>query len=1082
MFHITRKIFRPSILVVIILSCCSWSSAADNKIDHAKVDIACFARIVTSDPNRTEGTAATRTEEFPAEDVFLETDLKPAVDGQYIVPTTNDGLGCIGTRWHEMRFLRRLELHWADTTALPPSDAVELQYWIGHSYATTKSPGSSPWQGEWKPLPAKLEKASDTWSWLIGDKDQPLGTYRVRWVFPATDKPIAVKKISAYGRAENLTAKLRVELREPEAGKHAQVVVYNGSLLGTANHATEEACNWDLSRPLELKVRYSKTESYKADRTVLRFKLPEKMISVAVEDIVANGCVYVPSVGLFVTGNPPRATLPQFLRQVAEKRTVLQQIRERPDQTFAQAMAITHNPTQKLGSMVVGLACDNRKFVVEREGTIRFHFYDTPDATYPMLVSPKESWWMFYKDEKPYFQLTPSFGNGKGTIERQLDGGWLPKPVTTVLENGVKYQQSTYVAPIDEQSPYDCPGWYRPKAVCVAEYLIQNTLPTDTEVALTLKLSTIDNKTAISDRFQEVKNGLLAVVGDRVMAYFDAGQSSPLSLTKQKDGIQLTGKLTAGGRARLAVCLPAWPVTPAEYAALGSEPLWAAQFEQYWKDAFAKVMTVDVPDRMLANVIRASQVHCLLAARNEDRGKYVAPWIAAMCYGPFESEAQAVIRGMDMCGHSDFARRGLEFFINRYNNQGYLTSGYTLVGTGENLWNIAEHYHRTGDREWLENVSPVVTRACQWIVRQRSKTRGQDSAGEKVLEHGLMPPGVTADWPRYAYRFYNDSQYCHGLESAAHALSSIGHPDAPMLMADAKAYREDLIRAYRWTQTRCPVVPLSNDTWVQNHPTMLGLFGDNEEMIPAAEAKRWDAFLYSVEIGSHHLAANRILDPNSVEVAATMDYLEDQQFLREGLHDYPEDKNRKDVFNLGGFAKAQPYYARNAEVYALRDDVKPFVRSYFNTLSAMLSEETLSLWESFANHGVWNKTHETGWFLCQTAIMFTMDRGDDLWLAPFATNNWLKNGMTVAVRNAPTRFGKVAFRITSHVEQGRIEAIICQSWHNAPKEIVLRLRHPEGKPMIAVEVDGKPYSDFDAQREIVRLKPSAGEIRVVAKY
>ena len=127
-------------------------------------------------------------------------------------------------------------------------------------------------------------------------------------------------------------------------------------------------------------------------------------------------------------------------------------------------------------------------------------------------------------------------------------------------------------------------------------------------------------------------------------------------------------------------------------------------------------------------------------------------------------------------------------------------------------------------------------------------------------------------------------------------------------------------------------------------------------------------------------------------------------------------------------------------------------------------------------------THETRWFLCQTAIMFTMDRGDDLWLAPFATNNWLQNGMTVAVRNAPTRFGKVAFRITSHVDQGRIEAIICQSWHNAPKEIVLRLRHPEGQPMIAVEVDGKPYSDFDAQREIVRLKPSAGEIRVVAKY
>ena len=63
-----------------------------------------------------------------------------------------------------------------------------------------------------------------------------------------------------------------------------------------------------------------------------------------------------------------------------------------------------------------------------------------------------------------------------------------------------------------------------------------------------------------------------------------------------------------------------------------------------------------------------------------------------------------------------------------------------------------------------------------------------------------------------------------------------------------------------------------------------------------------------------------------------MDYLEDHQFLRSGWFDYPEERNRKDVFNLGGFSKVQPYYSRNAEIYALRDDVKPFLRSYFNAV------------------------------------------------------------------------------------------------------------------------------------------------------
>ena len=72
------------------------------------------------------------------------------------------------------------------------------------------------------------------------------------------------------------------------------------------------------------------------------------------------------------------------------------------------------------------------------------------------------------------------------------------------------------------------------------------------------------------------------------------------------------------------------------------------------------------PDEFLTNVIRASQVHCMLAARSEDRGRRVAPWISSDRYGPLESEANSVIRGMDLLGQSDFARRGLEFFIKRY--------------------------------------------------------------------------------------------------------------------------------------------------------------------------------------------------------------------------------------------------------------------------------------------------------------------------------------------------------------------------------------------------------------------------------
>ena len=311
-------------------------------------------------------------------------------------------------------------------------------------------------------------------------------------------------------------------------------------------------------------------------------------------------------------------------------------------------------------------------------------------------------------------------------------------------------------------------------------------------------------------------------------------------------------------------------------------------------------------------------------------------------------------------------------------------------------------------------------------------------------------------------------------------LAEIGHPDAPALLAEAKQYREDLLRAYRWTQARCPVVPLQNGTWVPNHPALLDVFGNVEEMLPVEDIVR--TWCYSVELGSHHLAANRLLDPNSGEVGEMMDYLEDYHFLRSGWFDYPEERNRRDVFNLGGFGKVQPYFARNAEIYAMRDDVKPFLRSYFNTISAVLSEENLSVWEHFNNTSAWNKTSETAWFLCQTATMFATERGDDLWLAPMATNRWLEDGKKIEVHSAPTRFGKVSYTITSAANSGHVTAEIEPPTREPFQRLVIRVRHPEGKPIRAVTVNGRPHQAFDARKECITILPTKDRITVRVEY
>ena len=166
------------------------------------------------------------------------------------------------------------------------------------------------------------------------------------------------------------------------------------------------------------------------------------------------------------------------------------------------------------------------------------------------------------------------------------------------------------------------------------------------------------------------------------------------------------------------------------------------------------------PTCFLTNIIRASQVHCMLAARNEDRGARISAWISADRYGPLESESNSIIRGMDMNGHTDFARRSLEFFLKNV-QQGGLHHHWATRSSAP---------ARSSGRSASTTSAPATATGCRrspptWFAsasgsfaseRRRS---GSTHAVEKVPEYGLMPPGVSADWNRFAYRFFNDAQY-----------------------------------------------------------------------------------------------------------------------------------------------------------------------------------------------------------------------------------------------------------------------------------------------------------------------------------
>ena len=997
-----------------------------------------------------DGARANRIQEFRAEDLFLETELQPNREGFYSLPAAANGAACIGLQWFNERALRELALLFAEPTQVPATNGLRVEGWFGES----------AWQGNWQPLSGKFVRDGPRLDFQFPPADRAVQTRKIRWILPPGQESARVR-LQAFTVSSWATMNLWVQLEQSRSGSRASLTIYNGEVApGSDTPNPRSRISWNPSSPLRLAVRYSRPSDGKSDPTVLQFRLPAGRAAVAVEDVLANECVYLPDFGLFVAREPLPVTLEEYKSRIAGQKTVLAEVRAMPDQTFAQAMAKTHHEAQGDGPVLLSLACDNTKFVAERNGAVR---QVVANAT--------------LTDHETQLEVRPSFGSGEpARLSRALDGGWLPIPVLTVAQaNGPEYRQRTFVAPLEP--PDSEPARASRRSVCVIEFTVSNTLPEPVEASLGLAF-TDPRAGGTAAQLAPDARGWLVRNAHGVLARLVTAAAAQLTAAPHEQGLKVTGKLPAHGAAQVTLLLPAQPDTPLD--SLDPAPLRAAT-EAYWRAMLSPATQIETPDPFLNNVIRSSQVRCLIAGRNEAGGARVSEWCSAMSYGCLESESHSPIRGMDFLGHAEFARRALDFFIHRYNPDGFLTTGYTTFGTAWHLWTLSEHYALSHDQEWLRRIAPEIARVGHWIVRQTDKTRKLDPRDRPVPEFGLLPPGVLADWNSFAYRFAMDAYYYAALRGLGESLADIDHPDAALFKGQAAELRHHTLRAYAWTQALSPAVPLRDGAWIPYYPSTVHSPGKLADFFPGQDAGR--SWCYDVELGAHQLVPAGILDPRSREVERLMDHMEDVQFLSDGWFDYPATMNHADWFNLGGFSKVQPYYCRNAEIYALRDEVKPFLRSYFNTLAAMLNPEVLTLWEHFHHSGAWDKTHETGYFLYQTRTMLVQERGRDLWLAPFVTRHWLQNGSRLSVKQAPTGFGPVSFEVRSHVADNYIEAAIFPPARQAPAALVLRLRHPEGKPIRSVTIGGEATTAFDTRQETVSLKPAQpGPIALKVSY
>ena len=187
-------------------------------------------------------------------------------------------------------------------------------------------------------------------------------------------------------------------------------------------------------------------------------------------------------------------------------------------------------------------------------------------------------------------------------------------------------------------------------------------------------------------------------------------------------------------------------------------------------------------------------------------------------------------------------------------------------------------------------------------------------------------------------------------------------------------------------------------------------------------------------------------------------------------------------FGRGGMSM-QACLLLDVEPYLYRDDVKQALRALFNAEAAQyFPDERMNTEHALPALGDWTGDHYkssdesnvAGWL----RYLFVREEGDALLVGQAVPREWLRAGQRCGIERTATYFGPASVVFTGGENQ--ITATLDAPRRNPPKEVRLRFREPGGRPVSAVEVNGKPWKKFKG--EWVQLPGDIGAATVVARY
>jgi hypothetical protein len=421
-------------------------------------------------------------------------------------------------------------------------------------------------------------------------------------------------------------------------------------------------------------------------------------------------------------------------------------------------------------------------------------------------------------------------------------------------------------------------------------------------------------------------------------------------------------------------------------------------------------------------------------------------------------------------------------------DMGYSHDG-THASTGRLLFAMSERCFLTGDREWFQRNRARLQAAADWIIRQRTLYMKDIPKRKNLFVAGLMPPCMLGDYalPACDWHWYyvDNALSLQGLQRFADTLMEFDPKAGRKYQKEAETFRKDLRRVVEQEVALAPV-RLGRDGADHSYiPRMAYARGLTGPELGAPQFPECDRFMGGLPLAEPFVVM-KADDPRMID---TLDLMEEMGTPVSVAREKGEARQKRglcadDAWFWNAFI-ILPKASHNADIFLLQDDVPNFLRSWMNAYASIVGADG-KLWEPW-HLGEYSNcaapdNGTAGWFMENFRNLLVMEDGPSLWVARATPRAWLEQGKRIAVSNAPTCFGNLAYEIVSDVDNGKISATIEITNRRPVKSVTLRLRHPKAAKIKSVMVNGQPWTGFNKDKEIIELRGLSGKVTVAASY